>query len=47
MKRITVEMEDDFHKKVKVKAILSGKSMKDYVKELIEKDLQNEKEQTH
>lgn len=44
MKRIVVEMEDDFHKKVKVKAVSSDKSMKDYVKELIEKDLQNEKE---
>lgn len=46
MKRIVVEMEDDFHKKVKVKAISNDKSIKGYVKELIEKDLQKEKEQT-
>lgn len=44
MKRIVVEMEDDFHKKVKMKAILNDKSIKNYVKELIEKDLQKEKE---
>lgn len=44
MKRVVVEMEDDFHKKMKLKAVSSDKSIKEYVKELIEKDLQNEKE---
>ena len=46
MKRIVVEMEDDFHKCVKIKAVSNNKSIKGYVKELIEKDLQKEKEQT-
>ena len=46
MKRLVIEMDDNFHKEVKVKAASNGNSMKDYVKQLIEKDLQKEKEQT-
>lgn len=47
MKRIVVELEDDFHKEVKMMAISKDMSVKGYVKELLEKDLQVKKEQTH
>lgn len=46
MKRLVIEMEDELHKKVKVRAASQERSMKDYVKHLIEHDLQKEKEQT-
>lgn len=47
MKRLIVEVDDAFHKELKLKALTDGKSMKDYVIELIKRDLQKEKEQTH
>lgn len=46
MKRLIVELDDALHKKVKMKALSEDKSMKDYIKDLVEKDLQKEKEQT-
>lgn len=46
MKRLVIEMEDELHKNIKVRAASKGRSMKDYVKQLIEHDLQKEKEQT-
>lgn len=46
MKRVVIVLEDDFHKKVKLRAITSDRSIKDYVKDLIEQDLRKEKEQT-
>ena len=46
MKRLVIEMEDDFHKNVKIKAASQERSMKDYVKQLITNDLCKEKEQT-
>lgn len=44
MKRVVVELNDDFHKTLKMEAVKQGKSMKQYVTELIEKDVQKEKE---
>lgn len=35
---------DDFHRTLKMEAVKQGKSMKQYVTELIEKDVQKEKE---
>lgn len=46
MKRLVIEMEDVFHKNVKIKAASEEMTMKDYVKRLIANDLQKEKEQT-
>ncbi len=46
MKRLVIEMEDDLHKNVKIKAASQEMSMRDYVKQLIENDLSKEKEQT-
>lgn len=45
MKAIAMKVEDSFHKKMKLRATEKGKSIKEYVVELIEKDLQK-KEQT-
>lgn len=46
MKKIVIELEDDLHKKVKMQALSTDKTMKDYVRFILEKDLQK-KEQTH
>lgn len=46
MKRIVVEMEDSLHIEVKVIALRQGKTTKQYVTELIEKDLETKKEQS-
>lgn len=46
MKRITVELDEDFHKKVKMQAVMSGISIKEYLRQLLEKDLEAKKEQT-
>lgn len=40
MKNIAFKIEDEFHKKIKLKATEEGKSIKDYIIELIEKDLE-------
>lgn len=45
MKRLVIEMEDELHKNVKIKAASEEMPMKDYVKRLITNDLQK-KEQT-
>lgn len=46
VKRLVIEMEDNFHREVKIRAASRDSSMKDYIKQLIEKDLQTKKEQT-
>lgn len=47
MKRMVIEIrDDDFHYKIKEKALRERKSIKDYVIGLIEKDLK-EKEESH
>ncbi len=46
MKRVVIELDDDFHKKIKIRAITSDRSIKGYIKELLEQDLCREKEQT-
>ena len=46
MKRIVIEIEDDFHKKVKLQAVTKDKSVKGYILDLIKTDLEKEKEQT-
>lgn len=47
LKRVGIALEDDVHKAVKMKLIQKEKTMKEYIAELIEKDLRKEKEQTH
>lgn len=44
VKRITVELEDDFHKRVKMQAIMKDMSVKEYLRQLLEKDLETKKE---
>lgn len=46
MKRLVIELEDDLHKKIKFKAFQQEVTMKDYVTELVKKDLEVKKEQT-
>ena len=46
MKRLVIELEDDFHKKIKLKAVMADKSIKKYIEDLLEADLEKEKEQT-
>lgn len=44
MKNIAFQVEDDFHKEIKIKATQDGKTIKDYIIELIKADLENSKE---
>lgn len=44
MKRVTIIFDDELHKGAKIKAIQKEISLKEYVTQLIEKDLQKEKE---
>lgn len=46
MKRLVVEIDDDLHKKIKLQALANDKSIKDYIRDVINHDLQKEKEQT-
>lgn len=46
MKRLVVELDDDLHKKIKLQALNEDKSIKNYVRDVIRKDLQKQKEQT-
>lgn len=46
MKRIVIELDDDLHREIKVRAVTSDRSIKTYVTDLIEQDLSKEKEQT-
>lgn len=46
MKRVVVELEDNFHKQVRLEALRRDKSVKQYLTELIEKDLEAKKEQS-
>ncbi len=44
MKRVVVEMEKDLHKEIKTKALQLDKSIKNYVLDLIKKDLEKKGE---
>lgn len=44
MKILTTEVENELHRAVKVHAIKLGKSVKEYIRELIEADLRKSKE---
>ena len=44
MKVISIKVPDEFHKQMKLVAVKKEKSIKEYVMELVEKDLQKEKE---
>ena len=46
LKIVHFQIEDELHKKMKMQVITKDKSIKQYIIELIEKDLQKEKEQT-
>lgn len=46
MKRLVVEMENNFHTAIKIEALKQGVPVKDYVTALIKKDLETKKEQT-
>lgn len=44
MKTINFQMDDDLHKKMRIEAVRQDKSIKQYITELVERDLQKEKE---
>lgn len=46
MKRLVVEVDDELHTAVKIEALMAGKPVKDYVMELVKKDLETKKEQS-
>lgn len=46
MKRVTLDLDEVTYKSAKIESVLQDKSFKQYVVELIEKDLETKKEQT-
>nr|WP_300210424.1 hypothetical protein [uncultured Anaerostipes sp.] len=44
MKVVSIKVPDEFHRRMKLTAVKQGKSIKEYVMNLIEKDFQKEKE---
>lgn len=46
MKTVCVMLEDELHKRLKMETVIREKSVKQYITELIRKDLDNKKEQT-
>lgn len=46
MKRLVVEVDDELHTAVKIKALMEGKPVKNYIMELMKKDLETKKEQS-
>lgn len=45
MKRLVVDMDNELHTAIKIEALKQGRPAKDYIIELVKKDLQK-KEQT-
>lgn len=41
-KSVPIRMEEELHKKVKIKAVMENQTIQDYVLSLIKKDLENE-----
>lgn len=46
MKVINIQIPDELHTRMRVEAIQAGKSIKQYMTELIQKELERKKEQT-
>lgn len=46
MKRVGIVLDDDLYKKAKLKSVQEDKTMKEYISELISKDVETKKEQT-
>lgn len=44
MKVINIKVDDELHKKMKMEALRQDKSVKKYITDLIEKDVEKEKE---
>lgn len=41
-KSLTIRMEEELHKKVKIKAVMENQSIQDYILNLVKKDLEKE-----
>lgn len=46
MKRLIVDLDEKLHKKMKMKALRDDKTVKQYITDLIAKDVETKKEQT-
>ena len=46
MKQVTLRLDDDLHRAVKIRAVMQDKSLMRYVVDLIKKDLETKKEQS-
>lgn len=47
MKQVTLKLGDEMMKRAKIEAIQQDKSLTQYVSDLVKKDLETKKEQTH
>lgn len=45
MKRLVIELDESLHKKIKTNAFNAEKTMKDYVLDIIEKEMSGKEEQ--
>ncbi len=46
MKRLIVDIDEGLHKRMKIKALQDDKTVKQYITDLIAKDVETKKEQT-
>lgn len=44
MKRLIIDLEDELHKKMRIRALQDDKTVKQYISELIQKDVETKKE---
>ena len=46
MKKVIVELEEEFHKQLKIFCFTQGITLKNYITECVKKDLKTKKEQS-
>ena len=46
MKRVIIELDEEFHRRLKIFCITQGITLKDYIAGCVKKDLGTKKEQT-
>lgn len=47
MKRVIIELDEEFHKQLKIFCFTNGITLKDYITGCVKRDLETKKEQTH
>lgn len=46
MKKVIIELDEEFHRRLKIFCFTQGTTLKDYITDCVKKDLETKKEQT-